>query len=398
MGRDYIEGWLEHLRQLPAASSHCHHMRPEQHRGMDLDRLLTSSYAGWCGIPVGQTAAGHQSYIDQIGANTYFVWLSKALAELYGQGEITAANWSAISEAIVTAHEDPEHHFRLLSDRCKYQFAVQDSYWDPGYDLGRPELFHPTYRINSWVMAHGPGVTDHNGNTPWHEGFAPVTLEEYLAAMEHAIEAAMGRGCVALKSALAYDRTVAFDNPDTEAAKRAFGHGSASASPQDALAFGDVVFHRICAIAGKLGLPVQVHLGLGILRGSRPMLFEPVIAAYPKTVFDLFHCGYPWVDEIGGLLHNYQNVHADLCWLPLISTAAAVRALHEYLEVAPSADRLLWGDDTWTGEEAYGARMAWEHVVAHVLGERVASLPRARAESLAERLMSGNVQQCFRRG
>lgn len=400
MSRDHVEGWIEHLRQLPAASSHCHHMQAEQHRELDLDRLLGWSYAGWCGIPVGQTAAEHQAYIDQIGANTYFVWLSKSVAELYGRGEITVATWSAISEAIAAAHRNPEHHFRLLSDRCKYRFAVQDSYWDPGNDLGRPELFRPAYRINSWVMAHGPGVTDHNGGTPWREGFSPATFDDYLEAMEQAIEDAVRRGCVALKSALAYDRSVAFDRPDVEAARRAFARGPASVSPEDAAAFGDVVFHRICTIAGRLGLPVQVHLGLGILRGSRPMLFEPVIAAYPNTVFDLFHCGYPWVDEIGGLLHNYHNVRADLCWLPLISTTAAVRALHEYLDVARSADRILWGDDCWTGEEAYGARMAWEHVLAHVLSERVADglCSSARAESLAERLMSGNVEQCFRRG
>jgi hypothetical protein len=295
------------------------------------------------------------------------------------------------------AHADPEHHFRLLSDRCRYGFVVQDSYWQPGYDLGRPDLFRPTYRINAWAMCPRPGMVDHNDNSPWHEsGFDPETLDDYLELLEAAIMAARERGAVAIKSALAYDRPVAFDNPDLEAARRAF-RAEGEIGSEDAQAFGDVVLHRVCRIAEKLDVPFQVHLGLGIIPGSGPMLFEPIIAQYPNVRFDLFHCGYPWVDEIGGLLHNYDNVVADLCWLPLISTTAAVRALHEYLDVARSSDRIVWGDDTWTGEEAFGALRAWEYVVARVLSERTGEglCSPSYASRLAEKLMWENAEKLF---
>ncbi len=392
--------WLELVCQMPVASSHCHHGQPELHASLDLQGLLASSYVGWCGVEPGQAAGERERFIDQVGANTYFVWLSKALAELYGKGEVTAGNWEAVSDAISGAHADPDHHFHLLEERCRYRFAVQDSYWDPGSDLGRPDLLRPTYRINAWAMCYRPGVVDHNGNSPWHEpALNPTTLEDYLDVLEAAIGQARSRGAVAIKSALAYDRPVAFDNPDIEAARRAF-RAEGEVSRADQLAFGDVVMHRVCRSAESLGLPVQVHLGLGIISGSRPMLFEPVIAAHPKVTFDLFHGGYPWCSEVGGLLHNYPNVIADLCWLPLISTHAAIRALDEYLDVAQSSDRILWGDDTWTGEEAYGALLAWEYVVARVLAERVSEglCSVRQAERLAEKLMCGNAESVFGRG
>ena len=389
-----------YVSQLPVVSSHSHHGRPEQHKGLDLTRAVGSSYVGWCGVDCGVTDDDHGRFLDQVGANTYMVWLSKALDALYGLGEVSVENWDAISSAMVAAHEDPERHFALLRDKCRYKFAVQDCYWDPGDDLDRPDLFRPTFRINSWVVCHHARLVDHNGNTPWTgAGFDPKTLDEYLDILESGIAKAVTDGAVAIKSALAYERTQSFANPDIAAARRAFRQPAAAVERADVLAFGDVVMHHICRVAATLQVPLQVHLGLGQIAGSRPMLFEPVIAAHPDTVFDLFHCGYPWCDEIGGLLHNYGNVVADLCWLPLISTTVAVRALHEYLDVARSSDRIIWGDDTWTGEEAYGAVLAWEHVVSKVLAERVTDglCSTAQAERLAEKLMSANAERVFAR-
>ena len=60
-------------------------------------------------------------------------------------------------------------------------------------------------------------------------------------------------------------------------------------------------------------------------------------------------------------------------------------------------ERLLWGDDCATGEETFGARLAWEHVIAQVLHERVESglLAQSAAEKLGHKLMYGNVERLF---
>jgi len=392
-----LDDWRKLVRDLPLASSHCHHRPAEVHRELDLATLLNTAYIAWGGRDA-TPVADRESYVDEFGANTYFVWLSKAIAQLYHQGEIRAESWEELSKAISEAHASPEYHFQLLKDTCRLKFAVQDSYWNPGDDLGRPDLFRPTFRINEWVLCHGPEVVDHNENSPWQtDGFAPATLDEYLELCTQRIEAAVARGCVALKSALAYDRTQAFDHPDRALAKQAFGVAPDRATEAQKQAFGDVVMHHICAVAGRVGVPLQVHLGLGKIAGSRPMYFEPMLAQYPQTTFDLFHCGYPWTQDLGGLLHVYRNVYADFCWLPIISTTVAVQTLHEYLEVAFGNERLLWGDDCGTAEETYGARLAWEHVVARVMHERVETglLGRRAAEKLAGKLMYGNVERLY---
>ena len=70
------------------------------------------------------------------------------------------------------------------------------------------------------------------------------------------------------------------------------------------------------------------------------------------------------------LVNKYPNVYPDLSWLPLISTRSAITMLHELIERA-SLERIFWGCDTWTAEESFGALLAFRHVLAATLAEKV---------------------------
>ena len=72
-----------------------------------------------------------------------------------------------------------------------------------------------------------------------------------------------------MKNALAYDRDVAFDEPDATLARQAWG--KASPSPAERKAFGDFVVDHLCRLAGERDLPMQMHLGTAIIRGSHPL-------------------------------------------------------------------------------------------------------------------------------
>jgi predicted TIM-barrel fold metal-dependent hydrolase len=70
------------------------------------------------------------------------------------------------------------------------------------------------------------------------------------------------------------------------------------------------------------------------------------------------------------LVRKYRNVFADLCMLPLFSSGASRQILHELIEGA-TADRIMWGCDTWTPEESYGSLLAFRHVLTSVLSEKI---------------------------
>jgi hypothetical protein len=56
--------------------------------------------------------------------------------------------------------------------------------------------------------------------------------------------------------------------------------------------------------------------------------------------------------------------------LPLISTQSGTTMLHELIERA-TLDRIFWGCDTWTAEESFGALLAFRHVLASTLAEKI---------------------------
>jgi predicted TIM-barrel fold metal-dependent hydrolase len=155
-----------------------------------------------------------------------------------------------------------------------------------------------------------------------------------------------------------------------EMAQKALGYDKTDQSSTDIKKFQDYLFEIICDIAAELEFPLQVHTGLGDLFETSPLYLERLIKRHPKTIFILMHGGYPWMDDLMGLAHNYQNVVIDLCWLPLISSSAAVRVLYELLDVC-NMNRICWGCDTHTGEESYGALLVFTDVLAKVLYEKV---------------------------
>lgn len=394
------EELAQFVENLSVISTHEHHYPDEFHAELTLEGIFANSYISWCGVPIGSTDDEHTRFIEQVRHNTYFIWLEKSLQKLYGfDGPITAGNWGDISKKIAAMHHaDPDRHMKILRRHCRYVADVQDSYYDPGSDLGHPDIFRPAYRINMFLYGYHPDVVDHNGNNPlviYDE--RPESFDAYLEFVEERVRAAHVSGCVALKSALAYDRSVAIGEPTRNEAARSWGRHPDELAEKEKTAFGDYVFNHIMEVALKLEMPVQVHLGLALLEGSNPLKFIPILDRNRNISFDLFHGGYPWTSIAAGIAQTYTTVWLDLCWLPLISTTAAVRALSEWLDVIGSCERILWGADTWTSEESFGALLAARAVVVEALTERIRMglLDLDGARDLARKILFDNAKKLF---
>ena len=82
--------------------------------------------------------------------------------------------------------------------------------------------------------------------------------------------------------------------------------------------------------------------------------------------------------------------------MPLISTTRSISFLREALELI-EADRILWGCDTWTSEESYGARMAAHHCLLQVLNSFIEEdmLNHEEALEYAENILSGNAARLY---
>ncbi len=363
--------FLYHLQNEPIINSHSHHLRDEEHHALTMGGVFRNSYVNWCGVsvPAGGSKGEISAWLDAVSNRGYFVWLEKALMEIYGIKErLSAASWGVYDEAISSANQDKDWHIRLLREKCRYEAVILDTYWSPGEDNGHPELFRPAYRFNSFFYGYDQTAKDHNGDNIQVMRRCNITdIDEYTEFLKQVMREQKQKGCVTFKCALAYDRALDFGEAVKERAQCAM-RGNADAD--DIKSFQDYVFDVVCVTAAQLKMPVQIHTGLGLMNGTNAMRLQPLIARHPDTVFWLMHGSYPWTDDIAGLTHAYSNVWADLCWLPLISYAASRRLIAELIDVC-GAGRVVWGCDTWTSEESCGAKLAFLDVLSRVLCERV---------------------------
>jgi hypothetical protein len=427
----------QHMAGQAVINTHAHHLPDSKFAPYDLDILLRNSYVNWCGVSFDSTPESRAHFLERVRYQAYFVWLQKSLQELYGFSEpLSAANWERISEQIRQTHQTPGRQIRLLSEHCAYRKIVQDAYWDPGSDNGYPALFTPSFRINAFHFGYGPWTTDMDGSSPYTLYPHPfiTELDEYLNWVREKILAKKAQGCVALKLPIAYDRGLDFAVVSYNQAQAAFGRLAAaflkaSNKPQpagptnstasivsnvpvqpssepapvpgvtaaDIKAFQDFLFFQICRNAAELDLPVQIHTGMGQGRRTNALWLQEVIQGNPQTRFVLLHGSYPWIEDIPALVRLYPNVFADLCWLPLGSTRAGKFLLHELIENATS-DKVMWGCDTWTAEESYGALLSLRFVLSSVLAEKVNDgyLMAQDAQQIIDNILYRNPAEFFR--
>ena len=115
-----------------------------------------------------------------------------------------------------------------------------------------------------------------------------------------------------LKTTLAYERTLEFENISRRRAAAVFGRPRNRLTPTEVKAFGDFVMWRLVELSAKYELPFQIHTGQARIQGSNPMLLVDLIAANPKTKFILFHGGFPWVGETGVIVMRHSKTFGSI--------------------------------------------------------------------------------------
>jgi len=378
------------------------HYRPLSSAAASLEAILENSYLGplWTSLTPGTNEASRAAFLQELGVKSCLVWLKKSLKSIYGaREELHERNWEDYNERIKGEYHDPLHALRIYRDRCRFIGIIQDSFWNPGESWPEHRIFYPAFRINSFLYGYGPAAKDHNGNSArLLYGIRSDSIDEYVSKMEEVILSKVRQGCVALKSALAYDREISFPVADKRQAEAVLRKDSPS--PAEIKIFGDYIFREICSIAGRLNIPFQIHTGLGLLWGSDPMFFEPVIRSFPEVKFVLLHGGFPWYHSVAGLLNTYQNVYADLSYLSLLSPTAATAALNEWLEVSNSVSRITWGSDCCSPEESFGAALVFRSVLKSVFCGKVASgyLHQESAQQAVRAVASENARKLYLEG
>ena len=241
-------------------------------------------------------------------------------------------------------------------------------------------------------------------------GPPPATLDEYLRTEVTArLERWKKAGAVAVKFTIAYRRSLSFMEVERSFASYLFTEAAQGYTYQNFLQ--DFVMREICREAGRLGLVVHIHTGIGAdpyfpLQGADPLLLESLFndPSLRSTRFVMIHGGWPFERSAGVMLIK-PNVYADIsAQVFLRSTSALSETLEDWLDWYP--EKVLFGTDaysepgtplaTWE-EKAWLTSRTARQALALALGRMIADgrISRDRALELARMVLRDNAAQLY---
>jgi predicted TIM-barrel fold metal-dependent hydrolase len=194
----------------------------------------------------------------------------------------------------------------------------------------------------------------------------PATLDEYVRTVVSAtLEREKANGAAGIKFEAAYLRPLDFDDPDVAAAQRTYAKYVRGGTPTRAeyKNLEDYLFRAIAREAGRLKLPIQIHVletfgGFYSPRGSSPHLLEPAFndSTLRAAKFIIVHGGWPLAGETSGMISK-PNVYADISMMDdILSPTVLAGVLRQWLGEWP--EKILFGTDAFDG----GMEQGWEQV------------------------------------
>ena len=236
-------------------------------------------------------------------------------------------------------------------------------------------------------------------------------FEDWLEACEAALDNALNHGAVALKSGLAYQRSIRYERTARHEAEVGFNEifsvkHRGNYLPQVFTVgeqFQNYVMHFILGMANRRNLTFQFHTGIqegfgNILPNSDPSLLTNLFLEYPDVDFDLFHIGYPYQNIVSALSKNFQNVYIDMCWAHIVSPEASINALTEFIDSVPVNKISAFGGDYLFVDGVYGHQYMARTNVCRALTKKVEEdvFDIARAKEVSKMLFYDNPLKIFK--
>ncbi len=332
--------------------------------------------------------------------------LDLSVQKLYGIDGIHRDTIAALNDRFRETLKEAGHFQRVLKTVCGIETSLLDAWCDQ--DHFDPDLFRPVWQPAAYICG---GNRDGLSMFQWiadHFGFFPERLQQWEEAMLRELDENLAHGTAALKNAMAYERTLHFEESERSTAERCFQDAvehvrtGVTGDPNFPKPLQDYLMHRLLEEANSRRLVMQVHTGLqegngNVIDNSHPSLLSNLFLKYPQLTFDLFHIGYPFQGVTAALAKVFPNVTIDMCWAHVISPAASRAALHDFLDAVPYSKIMGFGGDYLFVDGVVGHLHLAKENIARVLAEKVelAVMTENEALQIAQALLYDNPRRLF---
>lgn len=327
-----------------------------------------------------------EPHLLHIKNTAYYRSLVIAMERLYGISDMTKENIAELNRMFVKNVGRPDYRTYIMKEICGIERSVDD-FWTDDIPGNTTDLFIQMWQPKKYVM--GPSVCP--------------TLDEWCGECEAEFKRVMGQGAGGLKIALAYERSLYFEEVSPAKAEALYSEyifkGGEGEFPKP---LQDYMMHTVLKLANDNHIVVQIHTGLqeGIghdLSNSNPMNLRNLFRKYPEVIFDIFHMGYPYQKELAVLAKTHPNVYIDMAWANIISPYAVRDALYEMLETVPWNKIFAFGGDYLFYDGVVGHVELARRNVAMVLAKKVdeGELTLGLAEKILAGLLHENAEKIF---
>ncbi len=325
------------------------------------------------------------------------------LKNLYGIEDINDSTCLLLTKK-VRENQKSGWYREILKNKAGIDVSINDIYIHKNPDR---DLFKYVMRYDNFVLVHSK---DEIVKQEQHYGQKIQNLDDYMKALDKAFQEGIDFGMVGVKSALAYERPLFFEECSKEQAETIFNtlmQENNCIDFEKVKPLQDFVMHHILQLASTYKMPVTIHTGLhaGLSFGrnqpditwSDPTHLINLFSRYPEVKFALMHGSYPYGGELAAMVKNYPNVYIDMCWLYIISPSYSTRYLNEWIETIPLNRIMGFGGDLNNVEAVYGHALLARQIVTGVLIEKVASgyLSEEEAKYAANKILRENAISFF---
>lgn len=155
-------------------------------------------------------------------------------------------------------------------------------------------------------------------------------------------------------------------------------------------------------LAGQLGLPVQLHCGLGDsdedLRTANPLCLRNLLESkrFQRTTFVLLHC-YPFVREAAYLASLYPNVYMDLSLASFMISGYFDQIILDAISAAPSSKILAASDGHSVPETHWFGNLSLKRALTAALSSLTQReiISEDDAYSVAGAILYGNARRIY---
>lgn len=203
-------------------------------------------------------------------------------------------------------------------------------------------------------------------------GMKTDTLADYTALLEEICRWSVEeKGVKAFKNTEMYFRRLDYRLRTFEEAAPCY---KPQRTAEEEQILSDYIACTVFRMAGKLGVPVQLHTGSiwgdFNMNSIDPSHLAGVIRAFPDTKFDLLHGGDPYYGVTALMGNAFPNVYVNLSGMPNSSYADFRYWLSVYLDRVPS-HKLILGWDEFAPEMVAGDAVYTRDILAQVLADKV---------------------------